>query len=245
MQTIPLDGLFKDYMAGGSLAEITDIIVGAYRESRLREDSFLESLHDYSSAESTICYRLVNMDKVRRWPVPYMPFLDLAAIFYVPFMEDDNWFSTVTVTESLMHRWGISDTGILYASAHRNTCGLFPAKMVPMAKLLNSLLPEQDEAYTAGALPMFVVTNSTGLHGASVILYDGLLKASANVFRDDLFILPSSIHETLFLPASACSCTDSLKEMVMSVNKSDLDEDDVLSNSVYYYDRKTDRIKIT
>ena len=246
-QVFPLNSFFREYTSGGHMPEICNCIVGAYREIHEHEGFFLESLHDYSTVESSVCYRLVNLDKIRKRPVPvpHIPFLDLAIVFYIPYMEDDGWCSTVTITDPLMQDWGISDINRLFATAHRNTSRLFPAKMESMAGLLNSLLSEQDEAdIRNGSLPMFIVSNIARQHGASVILYDGLLKASSDVFDDDLFILPSSIHEMLFMPASVCSCPEFLKEMVLSVNQTELDEDDVLSNSVYYYDRKTDNLKI-
>lgn len=242
----PLSRLFMEYTAGGNLAKISNAIIEAYKEIRDHEDSFLESLQDYGTAENSVCYRLANLDKIRRQPVPvpHIPFLDMAVVFYIPFAEESGWYSTITVTDSLMRGWRIHDTNSLYASAHRNTCRMLPARMESMAGLLGSLLPEQEIPDINELLPLFVVSNNTRLHGASVILYDGLLKASADLFGDDLFILPSSIHEMLFMPASVCSRPEALKDMVLSVNQTELDEDDVLSNNVYFYDRKIDKLKI-
>lgn len=244
-QVIPLNSFFKEYTSGGSLPEICASIVEAYKMIRLHEDSLLESLLDYNMAEASICYRLANLSKIRKRsvPVPYIPFLDLAIVFYVPFAKD-GWFTTVTITDSLMQSWGISDARKLFAVVHKNTCRYFPARMEPMASLLNDLPPEQDIPDEAKSLPLFVVSNSTRLHGASVILYEGLLKASANMLNDDLILLPSSIHEMLLLPASTCDCPEVLKEMVFYVNRTELDVDDVLSDNVYYYDRNTDNLKI-
>lgn len=242
-QVITLNSFFEEYTSGGSLADVCASIVEAHKKIRLHEDSLLESLLDYKTAEASICYRLVNLDKTRKRsvPVPYVLFFDLAIIFYVTYVID-GWSITVTITDSLMQSWGISDVQKLYASAHRNTCRLLPARMESMSSLLNNLPPEQgtpDES-----LPLFVVSNRTRMHGASAILYDGLLKSSADVFDDNLFILPSSIHEMLFLPASACDCPEFLKDMVSQVNRTELDADDVLSDNVYYYDRHSDKLKI-
>lgn len=243
-QVIPLNSFFKEFTSGGSLPEICASIVEAYKMIRLHEDSLLESLLDYDTAEASICYRLASQSKIRKRsvPVPYIPFLDLAIVFYVPFAKD-GWFGTLTITDSLMRNWGISDVRKLYASAHRNTCRFFPAKMEPMASLLQDFPPKQEPSDNE-SLPLFVVSNSTRMHGASVILYNGLLKASANMFNDDLIFLPSSIHEMLLLPASTCDCPECLKEMVFYVNRTELDADDVLSDNVYYYDRNTDNLKI-
>lgn len=246
VQTIPLGGFFKEYTSGKSLPEVCSDIVGTYKEGHQQEGFFMESLHDYARAESSICYKLENLTKIQKHPVPipYVPFLDMAVVFYFPIREG-GWFSTLTVTDSLMRKaWGISDVGELYSSAHRNTCRLFPARMESMGSLMDSLLPEQEAPDADVPLPMFVISNSYRLCGASVILYDGLLKASADALNDDLYLIPSSVHEMLLLPASTCDRHEYLKAMVAHVNRTELDADDVLSDSIYYYDRKTDKLKI-
>ncbi|MCM1259280.1 MAG: DUF5688 family protein [Roseburia sp.] len=246
-QIYPLSRFFKEYISGGNLPEISHSIIKAYKEIHEQESSFIKTLQDYGTVESSICYRLANLDQIRRRtvPVPYIPFMDLAVEFYVPFMEEDDWYNAVTITEPLMQGWGMSDTGRLFTAASRNTSRLFPARMQSMAGLLNSLLPEGDGADIGNdPPPMFVISNITKQYGAAVILYDGLLKSSADLFEDDLFILPSSIHEMIFIPASVCGRPEALKDMVSFVNQTELDEDDVLSNSVYYYDRQTDKLKI-
>lgn len=244
-QAIPLGDFFKKYTAGGSLSEICASITAAYKMIRLHEDSLLESLLNYSTAEASICYRLANLANIcrRSVPVPYIPFLDLAIVFYVPYAKD-GWFTTVTITDSLMQSLGISNARKLYAVAHKNTCRFFPARMEPMASLLRDFPPEQDIADEAESLPLFVASNHTRMHGASVILYNGLLKASADMFKDNLILLPSSIHEMLFLPASTCDRHEYLKEMVSHVNRTELDVDDILSDNVYYYERNTDKLNI-
>lgn len=243
-KAIPLDRLFREYTAGESLSEICAIVAEAYRETCLHECSLLESLHDFDSAEASVCYRLANLDRIRSQstPIPHMPFLDLAIIFYVSFAEDE-WFTTIAVTETLMQSWGISDASWLYTVAHRNTCRLFPARMESMTSLLHSLLPEQ-EMIDDIPLPLFVLSNSRRMYGSTVILYKGLLKSSAGVLGDDLIIIPSSIHELILLPASACNSAESIKDMVLYANRTVLDADDVLSDAVYYYDRKRDKLKI-
>lgn len=64
------------------------------------------------------------------------------------------------------------------------------------------------------------------------------------MFNDNLIILPSSIHEMLFLPASTCDRHEYLKAMVAHVNRTELDVDDILSDNVYYYARNTDKLNI-
>lgn len=243
-KAIPLDSFFMEYTSGRDLAEICSVLAETYKEICRHENSLLESMQDFKLAEDSICYRLANLEKVRSHPtpIPYVPFIDMAVVFFVSIAESD-WLTTIAVSESMMRGWGISDTDRLCATAHRNTCRLFPARLEPMSDLLNSLLPEQDRVDDL-LYPMFVLSNSRRMYGSAVMLYDEAIKLSADMLRDDLIIIPSSIHELLLIPVSNCGSVESMKEAVLYTNRTVLDADDVLSNSIYYYSKKRDAFRI-
>ena len=52
----------------------------------------------------------------------------------------------------------------------------------------------------------------------------------------DYYILPSSIHEVLIVPATCGLDRDELKEMVCTVNRDQVAPEDQLSDEVYFYD---------
>ena len=54
---------------------------------------------------------------------------------------------------------------------------------------------------------------------------------------DDLYVLPSSVHEVIVVPASLSAAGD-LGEMVRSVNKEVVSEIEYLSDHPYYYSRE-------
>ena len=97
-----------------------------------------------------------------------------------------------------------------------------------------------DDSHTP--LPMFVLTNQESFYGASCILYDHLLQSYANHFDCDFYILPSSIHEVILIPATNDSSLSEMAEMVKNVNDTSLPPDEMLSDNAYYYSRKTNRI---
>ena len=83
--------------------------------------------------------------------------------------------------------------------------------------------------------PLYVLTNRSGWYGASCILYPGLLQKLAAQLGDDLFILPSSVHEVILLPVRAAGGPAELEAMVKEVNATEVDPEEVLSDSVYRY----------
>ena len=85
---------------------------------------------------------------------------------------------------------------------------------------------------------MHVLTNSNIRYGASVVFYDGLLRRISRMFGDDLFLIPSSIHEMIVLPKYAGIEKNELENMLNDVNDHFLEAEEILSQKVLFYDEK-------
>ena len=65
----------------------------------------------------------------------------------------------------------------------------------------------------------------------------------ADKYDSDLVIIPSSKHELLFIKRSSLNIPIcNIKQMVYTINRTEVDSKDVLSDSVYIYDRKKKKI---
>ena len=69
-----------------------------------------------------------------------------------------------------------------------------------------------------------------------------VLSEVAEKFDNDLYILPSSIHECIALPAEGDVLM--VAEMVKVVNSTEVLPEEVLSDSVYKFDRKEKRLTL-
>ena len=74
------------------------------------------------------------------------------------------------------------------------------------------------------------------------ILYQHLLHDFARRIGSDFYILPSSVHEVLLIPADNQISMSTLSSMVRDVNSSQLAREEILSDHVYYYSLETDQI---
>lgn len=83
--------------------------------------------------------------------------------------------------------------------------------------------------------PMLALTTTEQLNGAGVIFCDRVLQ-KIHEKMGDYYILPSSIHEVLIVPATCGLDRDKLKEMVCTVNRDQVAPEDQLSDEVYFYD---------
>ena len=91
---------------------------------------------------------------------------------------------------------------------------------------------------------LFVLSNKSRLFGAACLLYEELLSSFADMLQDDFYILPSSIHEVLLLPVKKSPPLSSLLEMVQDINQTEVVPEDVLSNHIYLYQSRENRLGI-
>lgn len=93
-------------------------------------------------------------------------------------------------------------------------------------------------------IPMYVLSNRTKVYGAACILYPGVLRQFAEQLDEDIFILPSSVHEVILIPARGNISNDKLADMVREVNDSQLMDEEILSDEVYLYSKRDDKIRM-
>lgn len=91
---------------------------------------------------------------------------------------------------------------------------------------------------------MYVLSNEQRYFGASCMLYPQALKEISQRLNDNLYILPSSIHEVILIPASFADDANELSEIVQEVNISEVAQDEILSDTVYYYNQNTEEISV-
>ena len=108
-------------------------------------------------------------------------------------------------------------------------------------------MPEKDADIMFGEMPaeipMYVVTNSCQINGAVSMLFEDILHGLAEKTGTDLYILPSSVHEVIAVPADIGS-PETLAEMVEEVNLGQVPLNERLSNQVYYYEKEQRRLSM-
>jgi len=93
-------------------------------------------------------------------------------------------------------------------------------------------------------VPMYVLSNKSKLNGSGCIFYHNLLHNLCEKLECDLYILPSSIHEVILIPAYDHDSYDELTSMVKEVNSTQLSKEEILSDHVYFYSRETGQISM-
>ena len=60
----------------------------------------------------------------------------------------------------------------------------------------------------------------------------------------EVYVIPSSVHETLIVPKTYVDDLEGLQKMVRDINEREVRPEDQLSNNIYEYDPKTQSLKI-
>lgn len=183
--------------------------------------------------------------------VPNRPFQDLSIVCrYVTGMDRDR-VSSVLVTGRIMENMKLSREQ-LFQMAEENTKKMMPPQVEDMAGILKRMfmeegMPEKDADIMFGempaGIPMYVVTNSCQINGAVSMVFEDILHGLAEETGTDLYILPSSVHEVIAVPADIGS-PETLAEMVEEVNLGQVPLNERLSNQVYYYEKEQRRLSM-
>lgn len=166
--------------------------------------------------------------------VPHERYLDLAIVFF--YMEDEGECrqKVCLFDNQQMEQYGIAP-GQLRQWAMVNTPRMLPVSFHSMEDVLREF--HLWEQVGGPALPMYVLTNVKMFLGAACIFYPEVLGSIGKAVQMDFYILPSSIHECIILPAIGGYSREELEEIVRQVNEAQVPEQEILSDHVYFYDK--------
>lgn len=237
-----LDDYYIHYQNGELLENVIRNIRADYDKKVQMAAVKIPNLQEFENIRGRVIYRLVNYEKNKEIleDCPHIRLYDLAVTFRWVARIDDVGVSTSLITNKQVKEWGVSVNDLVLA-ARQNTPRLFPAQIIDMEEMLAGMV---SFILYPSAIPMYILTNEQELNGASALLYGNILKDFANKKGADMYILPSSIHEVIMIPADRIDDPKKLSSMVHEANTTVVSTGDVLSDSVYYYDRKKDQILV-
>lgn len=242
---IYIDSHYDSYKKGNTTpAHTADYVADTYRQRRTTVD--MRRLLDYESVKNSIIYKLVNtaMNAELLEDLPHLEFLDLSVVFLC--LVEDRKIGTATILIHNAHTklWGVS-VGELHSAAVRNTPKLLGYEVKSIGQVMCEIMPEKSfpEDFEH-SVPLYLLSNRERSNGAACILYPNLLKDFAEALGSSFYIIPSSVHEVLLLPADITDNSTELRELIKEVNDTEVIPEEILSYSLYYYDQKMDEVRI-
>lgn len=246
--TIYLVPFYDDYIQGQSIKSIAQSIHDYYFEYLPDKAPNLDDLLDFDKSRQRLTFSLINyntnVDRLK--DIACVRKLDFAMIFLID-VEIEGIQGTFTLTNEYLRLWNKSPYD-LEEIAIENTPKLRPARFFSIASVLRrkfiELPPEISFDPDNDLAPFYVLSNDAMTRGAACIYYPDVLSDFAKKIDDDIYIIPSSIHEVLILPSSFVDDSYALKQIIEIVNKNELDPTDILSNNLYYYSRSNDILTV-
>ena len=160
-----------------------------------------------------------QLDRVQKIPITEL----------VPFK--DHPFTTL-VTNQLLAEYGVTADQL-----HADAVAAQIANHPPVLRNMSEMMAEiSGGLFDMPESPMWVATVDGGMNGASVTQLPAFLEEAADRLGGDFFVLPSSVHEVLFIRDDGSFELEDLESMVRGVNATEVSEADFLSDSVYHYD---------
>lgn len=209
----------------------------------------------FESVKKSIVYKLISTERNGELleDIPHLDFLDLSIVFQCLASEDEFGMASMLVHNVHLRLWDVS-VEELYKEARENTPKLMPHTIKRMAEVLLEIeksenpkgfdCDEHMEEYV-DKVPMYVLSNEKRVEGAACMLYPNLLRDFSDTIGSSFYIIPSSIHELLVLPAKDTEKKEEIRSMIKEINDTQVSANEILSYSLYYYDREAGKICMT
>ena len=236
---IELGVLYRDYQRTGDLEKSRNTVMSIYRgRDRVPKEKICPR---WEQARPFIRPRLVKLEGNADYLEgrPWRSILDMAMVFVMILKEEEEEIAA-QVSWAYADMWGI-DAEELYRVAMENLKEeeIF---ITDMASVFPFGLPERPGSSSG----LHIMSTKNRVQGARAMLRKDRLGAFAQEKGCNVFILPSSVHEVLLIYDEGNASAGKLGEMVRTINNDpdSMNAEEVLSDSVYYYDRIKNEIRM-
>ena len=206
----------------------------------LEVDHQTYDLEDYDSVKSLLTLKLVNTERNKDL-IRKGPSLTKHDMSLIPFLNcgmTDNLLKTITVTDQLLEKWHVPQEqlfdDILRLMPHKEP-PLFRTLCADMKGFNGHHVDVPDEICEDYEIQSsFILTKNTRAYGAVCFFYPGMMNRIRELIGP-YYVIPSSVHEMILLKDEPFYTADDLASMLHQVNQTVLEENEFLSDHIYYY----------
>ena len=160
-----------------------------------------------------------------------IPFLDLELYFRVAVVDPDGNDGSYILTERVLKK-----TGLKLGEIKRLSKLNANVVVQSLGELVNA---EEDNS-------LYVLTSERKTHGAggAMVATEMLSALAKSLGENELFIIPSSIHEILAIPCKGMD-EKGINEIIQTINKNEVADEEILSDHVYIFNATTQEFAFT
>ena len=248
----PMEPYYLTYKSGQvCLDEILRMVRQRVLTQPCELSDFVRDIQSLNKIKNRIFMRVVNYEKNVKWleDYPHRKCMDLAIMYYFGADENGTDVYLANINYSFLETMQLTEEELFHI-AYENSVNRQPAVIKNMKELIPEILWKAIFDFSCDENleseiddKMYVLTNQKKRLGAVCMFYEGALAELAEDLEDDLFVLPSSVHETIVLPSKGLEARE-LKEIVKEVNMTSVSEDEILGESVYCYYRDKRKLEL-
>lgn len=246
-----LQDLYGEYLREGDIDGLAEQVARQYRYHAGDYQELETGWFDwFENVREKIVLKVVNYDKNQKQLArcPHIRELDLALTFRILMARGADQVGTVLVNHEMMRDWPVTKLELLKLAV-ANMRRIWQPTLEPVREVIEMLsaangdknAPFSDEP---PLFSMYVLSNNLRLNGATVLFYTDCIRQFAARIGRDIFVLPSSIHEVLLVPATEEMSAWDLRQIVEQVNRQLVSEEEILSDHVYRYLYREDKLII-
>ena len=225
---ISLDKCYEDFEKGISMQEISEQVLKEYRQTAGKVSLLSQQdIWSYERIKDRLYVEIVNKEWNEQYLEHkyYVPFLDLAVVYYIDTQADYKDASVhrgTAVTKDIFKIWSV-EPEVIWKQVLENMEKESRFLMVIITEKENSLMTFED-AFQKN-------------QGALALLQKPILDEAKKKIGESFYILPVSIFELMIVPESQADEVEEMKKAIIESN-AEMPEEYLLSNSVYYYGEK-------
>lgn len=219
-----------------TVQDTADKVINKHLQFRtLNFDAVIQKVKNFDEIKSDIEMKVIGLQGNEKYldNCVYDTYLDMAVVYIIRLQGLEQEVGSIKINKSMMEMWGVTEENIRKV-AYENTKDDY--ELQDMAEMLTLSYNLSKELFGFPKGLMYVLSNSKRIYGAHVITNEEIMKNVYEELEESFYIIPSSSHEVIIVPWEENCNPAILKDMVAEVNSTEVLPEEVLTNSIYYFD---------
>ena len=208
----------------------------------VRNCGFFSGQHinpDYESIKGMLTVRPYPLDTPGVREAIHMSVGDIALVLYAVLYEDDGVTSGMKVPAFMEQVWGMPKEHLMENALKKEQ----PRILDFLGMLMNPEGCPLDEIEDFSSLLTPCLTTKNKLNGAVAAFMPGVAKRIGDLFREDYYLVFSSVHEAMLHPVNEMD-PEFLQAVLADTIENATSPCDVLTHRIYRYHRDADEIRM-
>ncbi|KAF5041254.1 hypothetical protein DSECCO2_524940 [anaerobic digester metagenome] len=244
---IYLNSFYELHQEGMKIEDTMGQIGEIFQREIKRTPQFNLEDFTYNNIKDNLYYTVINAEKNEKLlqEIPHQRREDLAIVYRVNVSISEEGTGSILLNNTHLKLWGV-DQNEVHSQAVLNMPKILPYTFENMndiiAEMMGADLVEFEEM--AGENMMWVLSNDKRMQGAAYMFDEEVMSSIAEKLGGDFIVLPSSLHEVIILKEEGNMDLEHIHGMVSEVNESQVEPDEVLSDAIYRYSSKDNKLSL-